>query len=237
VALGGRRLQQIYLNFHGLGTPPAHVADEERPYWLAPEHFAAILQLAQESETGDRKVSITFDDGNRSDVTVALPILQKFHRSASFFLLSDRISRPGFLEASDIVRLRDAGMAIGSHGAAHVDWTTLSDSELLRQVTNSLQVLTGYVGMPITIVAVPFGHYDRRVLKLLRTLGTTAVYTSDGGAVRPNNWIRPRTTIRADTSLEMIEALISDRLPPLQRLRFFYRRLRSRAYAGDISIL
>lgn len=223
---GAPRMQQIYLNFHGLGAPSAHVSDEERPYWLPPEHFATILRLVRDFETDDRKVHITFDDGNKSDITIAMPILQKFHRIASFFLLSDRIGKAGFLDASDIVRLRDAGMTIGSHGAAHVNWTTLDDAELSRQVTRSLRVLSDFVGKPVAMVAAPFGGYDLRVLDLLRPLNIAVVFTSDGGPVRPSAWIKPRTTIRTDTSLEIIEALVSGRLPPLQRLRFFIRRHR-----------
>ena len=202
------------------------MSEEERPYWLSPEHFAAILRLVRDFETDDRKVHITFDDGNKSDIAIAVPILQKFNQVASFFLLSDRIAKPAFIDVSDIVQLRDSGMKIGSHGAAHVNWTTLGDTELWQQVTRSLQILSGFVGKPVTMVAAPFGGYDRRVLKLLRPLEIAVVFTVDGGSTRPRAWVKPRNTIRNDTSLETIEALVSGRLPPLERLRFFLRRRR-----------
>src|SRR6201999_3674638 len=113
------------------------------------------------------RVRITFDGGNRSDVTVALPMLEAFERRAAFFIVSDRIGAPSYLGAADIARLRDAGMTIGSHGAAHVAWTTLHDAELATQVARSLTALSDLIGHPVTEVAAPFGEYDRRVLGVL----------------------------------------------------------------------
>jgi peptidoglycan/xylan/chitin deacetylase (PgdA/CDA1 family) len=219
-------LQQIYLNFHGLGDPPFHVADSDRLYWLSPDRFTSIIRLAYDNETDGRKIEITFDDGNMSDVMIALPILDAFGRRASFFPLSGRIGQPGFLGAADVLRLSDAGMSVGSHGAAHVRWTTLADDELATQVTNSLRALSDVIRKPVTTVAVPFGAYDRRVLRILRRLDVAAVFTSDGGPTRSSDWIKSRTTIRMDTPVESIEALVAGRSSPLQWVRFVARRLK-----------
>jgi hypothetical protein len=67
-----RRMQQIYLNFHGLGCPPPHVDDGERAYWLEPKQFSTFLGIAQRYEQEHQQVLITFDDGNKSDVDIAL---------------------------------------------------------------------------------------------------------------------------------------------------------------------
>ena len=103
--LSDREMQEIYLNFHVLGTPPPHVNNIERPYWLEPERFAAILRRVQYHEQNDKRILITIDDGNKSDVDIALPILAGFKRHASFFPCSSRMSKPGFVEAKDIIRL------------------------------------------------------------------------------------------------------------------------------------
>lgn len=209
-------MAEIYLNFHGLGTAPSHAEPGERPYWLAPERLEAILRLIRACDRADR-VRITFDGGNRSDVTVALPVLEAFERRAAFFVVSDRIGTPSHLNAAEIARLRDAGMAIGSHGAAHVPWTTLHDAELTAQVARSLRVLTDLIGHPVTEVAVPFGAYDRRVLRLLSNLGVTGVHTADTGVAEPRAWLKARNTLRMDTPLEAIEALVAGAAHPARR--------------------
>jgi peptidoglycan/xylan/chitin deacetylase (PgdA/CDA1 family) len=209
-------LAEIYLNFHGLGAAPSHAKPDERPYWLTPARFEAILRLIRvHDRTGC--VGITFDGGNRSDVTVALPVLEAFERRAAFFIVSDRIGTPSYLSVADIARLRDAGMIVGSHGAAHVAWTTLDDAELTAQVARSLQVLAALSGEPVTEVAVPFGAYDRRVLRVLRKLGVTAVHTADTGRAEPRAWLKARNTLRMDTPLEAVEALVAGTAPPARR--------------------
>ena len=217
-------LQEIYLNFHGLGVPPQQIHDAERPYWIAVEQFEAILQLVREHESKNSRVRFTFDDGNQSDIAVALPLLQKYGRRATFFLISDTIGRTGFLAPADVARLRDAGMAIGSHGAAHVKWTSLSNEELEEQVSRSLQILSELSGEAVTTVAVPFGDYDRRVLGVLARLGIASVHTSDGGPARSGAWIKSRTSVRADIPIEPIKALVSGRLSIVHRFHFFARR-------------
>lgn len=223
-----RALQKIYLNFHGLGTPPPNVDEAGRPYWLAPQQFETFLRLAHEQDPENRRVRFSFDDGNQSDVTIALPLLQKYGRRAAFFLISDAVGRPGFVSQADVARLRDAGMTIGSHGQAHTSWTNLGSEELTEQVSRSLQTLSDFAGQKIVRVAVPFGDYDCRVLRVLSRLGVASVYTSDGGPTRSGAWIKARTTVRTDTPIEAINTLMTGRLTPAQRFRFFARRWRRR---------
>ncbi len=220
-------MAEIYLNFHGLGTPPAHVEADERPYWLAPGRFDSILRMIRDSDAS-RRVRVTFDDGNRSDVTIALPLLEAYELRGAFFVVTGRIGTPSYLGAADVVRLRDAGMTIGSHGAAHVSWTSLADAELAAQVARSLRNLSQLIAQPVTEVAVPFGDYDRRVLGVLRRLGVTRVHTSDTGVSRSGAWLAARNSMRADTPLHAIEALVAGGVHPVKRLRQSASRLAKR---------
>ena len=63
---------RFYFNLHGLGFPHAGVDDEEAPYWLSPERFEGVLALAAAQRCA---IGITFDDGNLSDLRLALPAL------------------------------------------------------------------------------------------------------------------------------------------------------------------
>ena len=68
-----------------------------------------------------RPIEITFDDGNASDVEVALPALRERGLAATFFVCAGRIGEPGYLDADQLRELADAGMSVGSHGWDHVD--------------------------------------------------------------------------------------------------------------------
>jgi peptidoglycan/xylan/chitin deacetylase (PgdA/CDA1 family) len=219
----GPGIREVYLNFHGLGPPPPHVDEDERPYWLQPERFEAVLNLVDQWEREERRVFITFDDGNKSDVTIALPVLRQFGRQATFFVLSDRIGTEHYLDVEDIAKLRQAGMMIGSHGSSHFRWTALGSSELKAEIEKSLRVLSAATNQQVSTVAVPFGAYDQRVLQVLGELRVATVFTSDGGLARPAAWVKPRLSVRADTTLQAIEKALIGRTSFLAQLRSLVR--------------
>ena len=196
---------KICLMLHGLGPPPPHVPAGEARYWLPAERFAYILELVRRTRN---PVHITIDDGNASDVRIALPALRDAGLSASFFIPSDRIGEAGYLGEADIRELRAAGMEIGSHGCAHITWTQVPDGTMAEDVTRSVARLSSILGEKVETVAVPFGECDLRVLRVLRVLGIRRVYTSFRGPCREDAWIVRRNCITAD----MPEAAIRDLL-------------------------
>jgi peptidoglycan/xylan/chitin deacetylase (PgdA/CDA1 family) len=212
-------MTDVYLCLHGLGPPPPRVCASERPYWLSAPRFVELVELARRHTGAGRRVHLTFDDGNKSDMTVALPILREHGCRAAFFVSSDVIGAEDYLDAGDIARLHAAGMTIGSHGAAHVRWTQLSTAELTAQLERSITVLSNIVGAPVSAAAPPFGGYNRRVLRVLRGLRLGEVHTTDDGETAPGAWLKRRFTVRGDTPLEAVEARLAGRLGRIARLR------------------
>jgi peptidoglycan/xylan/chitin deacetylase (PgdA/CDA1 family) len=169
------------------------VKGSERGVWVSPELYEATLdEVAARPD-----VLLTFDDGNRSDVAVALPALRRRALTARFFVVADRLDRPGYLTSDDVRELADAGMTIGSHGLSHTSWRRLDDAELSDHLQRARSALESLVARPVTEASCPFGEYDRRVLRHLRRLGHDRVYTSDGGTTRPDAWLQARNTVVA----------------------------------------
>jgi peptidoglycan/xylan/chitin deacetylase (PgdA/CDA1 family) len=135
-------------------------------------------------------VEVTFDDGNASDVEVALPALLERGVPATFHVCAGRIGLPGYLDESALRDVQAAGMAIGSHGWSHVDLTSLSEADLIRETRDSQHRLSDACGARVTRFAVPMGRYDRRVLHHLRHYAT--VYTSDATRAARGAWLVPR---------------------------------------------
>lgn len=208
----------MILNFHGIGTPPATIGESERGVWVGEELFESALDAA----TARPAVRITFDDGNRSDVEIALPALRRRGLTATFFVLAGRLGAPGYLSEGDVGSLVEAGMAIGSHGMHHRPWRGLSEAELGAELDDARRLLEQAAGTPVTAAACPFGAYDRRVLRLLRGRGYERVYTSDGGSSRPGAWLQARNTVVDDPGA--LEALLSGD-PPAARVVRAAKRL------------
>ena len=194
----------VCLMLHGLGDPPAGVSAEERPYWVSQGLFDGILDLLR-----TEPAQITIDDGNVSDIEIALPRLLQARLPATFFIPSDRVGTKGYLGEGDVRTLYSTGMEVGSHGCAHLRWTAASDGEIARDVTRSIERLSAIISAPVRSVALPYGDCDRRVLRVLRSLGIGKVYTSFRGPGREHDWLVRRDCVMADTTLSDVKALLT----------------------------
>lgn len=212
--------QAIAINLHGIGQPQRVLEPGEAPYWISEAQYADLLQAIAASEHRAR-IHITFDDGNLSDLTIGLPGLLAHGLKADFFVLTDRLDQPGSLSRADVIALQDAGMGVGSHGAAHLDWSGLSAQALHDEITGSRDVLADLTGAPVTHAAVPFGRWNGRVLRALRAAGYDRIWTSDGGTFHKGAVLRPRTSVREDMTSQTFARIVAGRMPPLAWLRRF----------------
>jgi peptidoglycan/xylan/chitin deacetylase (PgdA/CDA1 family) len=202
--MSGRRLvvivsvaaRAVNVTIHGLGRPARPLEDGEDQVWVSIGRFEELLDVA----IGRPDVTITFDDGNLSDLEIGLPRLLERGLTGRFYIPAGLLGEPGRLDDDGVRELHRAGMAIGSHGWAHRDWRRLpwgNGVEVEEEMVRARRHLERLVGSEVTEVAVPFGSYDRHVLRALRRTGVSRVYTSDGGWARTGSWLQPRTSIHA----------------------------------------
>lgn len=217
----------IGLIFHGIGTPGRTLEPGEAPYWISIARFDTILDKVQATPHPDH-IRLSFDDGNASDHDIALPRLRARGLTADFFVLSGRIGQLGSLSAEQIRALAACGMGIGSHGIAHRDWRRIGATDLEAEVTGSRGAIKDILGRPVTTAGIPFGSYDAQVLAALRRAGYSAVYSSDGGTMNPQAFLRPRTSVRATMTEAEIAAILTGSMPLSRRLRRTLEMLRRR---------
>jgi peptidoglycan/xylan/chitin deacetylase (PgdA/CDA1 family) len=193
------------LNLHRIGKPKRAFAEGEEEVCIERAQFVEILDVV--SDRPD--VLLTFDDGNSSDMTEALPELRRRGIQAQFFICPARFGTPEFVDEKDIRELQLAGMSVGSHGMDHVQWRRLDRSAIDREIVQAKLVLEDALEAPIDTAACPFGAYDRRTLRALRAAGFERVYTSDGGQANAKDWLIARNTVRQTDSAESIEQLLN----------------------------
>jgi peptidoglycan/xylan/chitin deacetylase (PgdA/CDA1 family) len=205
IAHGAILASMFVLNFHLIGKPKRELADGEEDVCLDRQQFVEILDAV----SGRSDVYLTFDDGNSSDVTEALPELVRRRLRAQFFICPARFGAPGFVDEDDVRKLRLAGMSLGSHGMDHVRWQRLEPSAIDREIVQAKRVLEDALQAPVETAACPFGAYDLRTLRALRAAGFKRVYTSDGGRSSSSQWLVPRNTVRRWDSAESIERMLN----------------------------
>lgn len=223
-------MRELVLCFHGLGKPHCAVTSEEAPYWISVEKFNRIVDQASSFPNAEPKIVLTFDDGNASDASFALPELSKRGLTASFFLIASRVGKKGYLDIAMIKDLLDAGMKIGSQGMDHRDWRTLDPLALKTELVDARRKLEDLTQRPVSTVAIPFGSYDRHVLKQLMSEPWECIYTTDRGLARSGSMIKPRETVDVHTQDQNLLCKLSSDAPMLVRMRRqlsrLYKRLR-----------
>lgn len=210
--------RQVIINFHGIGSPGPEIDGGERPYWISEDCFRQIVDLVAVRPDRDRIV-ITFDDGNASDATIGVPALRARGLKGQFFVLADRIDRPGYLSTAQIREMVAEGMGIGLHGAAHRDWRGLDAVALDGETRIARETVERAAGQAVSSVAIPFGAYNARVIRKLQREGFARIYTSDGGDTHEYARIAARTSIRGDMTLDRVTAILDNREAMTRRVR------------------
>lgn len=203
------------INFHGIGTPPPGLPEGGDKYWISPEAYREFLDRCCAGEAR----TITFDDGNASDIEHGAPELEKRGLRGAFFVCAGRIGQPGYLSAAELSDLVARGHRVGSHGRDHVPWPALDDRALHDEVVTAGEDIARASGTAVTAVAIPFGRYDRRVLGKLAAAGYRTVYSSDGMARLSGRGVIPRYSVRADLPMAEQAAWFGERPGFARRLR------------------
>lgn len=164
---------------------PANFAAELKALHDAGYHTISQEQLFHALYEGEplppKPILISVDDGYVDDVRTILPDLLRWHMVATFFVITSRMTEPGFLNASQIQQLDRAEMDVGDHTAHHVDLRLLTPSELQAETAGSRKTLEAVLGHPVYFFAYPFGAFNDRVVQAVHDAGFTMAYTTAGG--------------------------------------------------------
>lgn len=197
----------INLCFHGVGELEQEREPGERRYWVTHALFLSILDRLHKWP----QVRLSFDDGNKSDILIALPALLERGIRADFFPLAGRLRDPQSVNGGDLRDIRNAGMTVGTHGWSHVPWRGLKGDQVQRELVDARHALAQASGGPIDTAALPLGRYDGRLLGQLREAGYDAVYTSDRMPARPGSWLQARYSVTRGDSIETITDIVTRR--------------------------
>ena len=199
----------INLGFHGVGTPERELEPDEEQYWVDAELFGELLDTALELP----EVRLTFDDGNASDLSLALPMLLERGLTAAFFVIAGRLGQPGSLAADDVRALADAGMTVGTHGMRHRPWRFLDEEGYREELDAARELLEAAAGARIEEAACPYGAYDRKALRALKQRGFRRVYSVDRRPARRDAWLQPRYVIRRSDTADTVRGFGAESVP------------------------
>lgn len=179
----------------------------------------------------DASVIITFDDGNKSDYLFAYPLLAGLGLRGEFFITTNLVGKEGYLDWNDILEMHRGGMRFQSHAADHIDLRQQAEPALRRQLEVSKRVLEDKLGAEVSFLALPYGLFNRRVLKMAQTVGYRGVCSSRYWPAKPCSPLMGRVAVQWETSLWSFRKMV-------QKDPFFYLTVRGwRALWGRASTL
>ncbi len=125
-------------------------------------------------------VMLTFDDGGLSAYTIVMDVLERYGWKAHFFIVTDWIGKPGYLDVHHLRTLRARGHVIGSHSCSHPSrMASMSLEAISQEWVESVARLSEVLGEEITTASVPGGDYSPLVALAAAAAGIQALFTSE----------------------------------------------------------
>jgi peptidoglycan/xylan/chitin deacetylase (PgdA/CDA1 family) len=222
--IGRRRTRDIgrILCYHSVGQPAWGVndvlpADFRRQIELALSAGWRFVPASEIARTGGgpKDLAITFDDGLKSVLTHAAPILASYQIPWSAFVVADwsdgkaRWAEDTFLGWREIERLAASGVEIGSHSVSHPDFGSIGRTQTMDELGRSRRTIFERSGLDASTFAIPLGqsrNWSAAAAEMAREAGYQVVY-AQAEETRPPDTV-PRTFVTRFDGDRIFRALL-----------------------------
>lgn len=163
---------------------------EEQMQYLASEGYrvvsldALVAYTALGGQLPRKSVVLTFDDGYKSFLQYAYPILTKHGFTATLFVYTDYVGTRNAMSWDDLRRLADEGFTIGAHSKSHGDLrrhqgetAEAFTQRMQTELAQPLQLFRTRLGREPKFLAYPYGAHDDDVVRKVQDYGYTAAFS------------------------------------------------------------
>jgi peptidoglycan/xylan/chitin deacetylase (PgdA/CDA1 family) len=184
--------------------------------WQPIDRRTFLRGLDDPASLPPRAALITFDDGYRSVLDTALPLLERFGFPAVVFVPTGFIGGTNDWEDGsqpqervcgwdELLELERRGVAVESHGVTHRSLERLGPRSLEHELRASRAVLEERLGRSVELLAFPYGAGGRgRLSSELAVAGYRAAFLYGGGPFSPpmrDPYRLPRLALGPDSDL------------------------------------
>jgi peptidoglycan/xylan/chitin deacetylase (PgdA/CDA1 family) len=171
----------------------------------------ALTRLDSSGRLPRGAAAITIDDGFDDTHTTAWPILARHGLPSSVYLVAQTLTATGqpvdwvddppagrtlqTMSLEQVHEMQAAGVDFQSHSWAHLDLTTLSFDDCVRDLTDSRELLEDLLKRRITVLVYPRGRHNELVQQAAARAGYAAGLALPERAEKPGPFAVPRVGI------------------------------------------
>jgi peptidoglycan/xylan/chitin deacetylase (PgdA/CDA1 family) len=122
----------------------------------------SVAEMVASGDSGVPGVAISFDDGSVGQYERAFPALVERGMTATFFVTTGWVEKPGFVTWSHLREMKQAGMSIQSHTHSHPFLSELPLADLEQELRRSKLELDLQLGQDTDQLSLPGGDFPRR---------------------------------------------------------------------------
>jgi peptidoglycan/xylan/chitin deacetylase (PgdA/CDA1 family) len=154
-----------------------------------PSLQSTITTLQNKGSHPEKSVIITVDDGYKSVMTKAWPLLKAHNIPLTIFIATDPIDsgQQNYLSWDDIRQLLSEGVTIAHHGANHGHGPRLSLNDFKADILKVSKRFQDELGFIPDIYAYPYGEFTPEIQKVIKELGLKAAFGQFSGATGPSS--------------------------------------------------
>lgn len=111
-------------------------------------------------------ISYRFDDGDITQYNIAFKTLKRLNQVGSFYIITDKIGKNGYMNLENLKEIYKYGCEIGSHSCSHNDnWINSRLSIIKKEIIESKIILRNY-GFKPTIFCFPKMNINDKTEKI-----------------------------------------------------------------------
>ena len=162
------------------------------------------------AENNFKKIVFTFDDGFICNYLFAFDILERYGFKATFFITVGDISKDRYMSWDQLGALCKNGHSVQSHTMTHPMLGVCDEKQITYELETSKKTIEDKIGAPVKYLSLPFGSFNKRVIRISRHIGYKAIFTSSYKVRNFDNELYQlgRINVKDTYSLEKFERLI-----------------------------
>lgn len=146
------------------------------------------LSKLEKGGGSSRKIAVlTIDDGYKSFLTGAMPLLREYGFKATLFINTETVGARGYLTWNELNKIQKEGIEIGNHTHTHTYFLNEKEGDVTekfrKDVKQAQALIKANLNSSPDLFAYPFGEYNQVMKKVVEELGFKAATAQNSGVI------------------------------------------------------